>query len=172
VPSPKAAHHRDLLRPLFFGTAEPAAAERSHGVRQFGPIPFLNGGLFEPHPLERVLHGDIPNALWRDRSTVCSSGFTSWLPRERARRIAPDMLGKVFEGVMAPDARRASGTYYTPAALVRSLLDAALTAYIAGGQAARSPLRSAGSPSASHRRWRCSSSVTLLDPAAGSGRSC
>jgi Eco57I restriction-modification methylase len=162
--------HRDLLRPLFFGTLNRPAAERSHGVRQFGPIPFLNGGLFEPHPLERVLHGDIPNALWRDAFDRLFERF-HFVVAEGGEPggIAPDMLGKVFEGVMAPDARRASGTYYTPAALVGSLLDAALTAYIAG--------RSGCSESVAERRLAerepsavaLLESVTLLDPAAGSG---
>jgi hypothetical protein len=43
--------HRDLLRPLFFGTLNRPAHQRSRTALDFGPIPFLNGGLFEPHPL-------------------------------------------------------------------------------------------------------------------------
>ena len=58
--------HRDLLRPLFFGTLNRPVHARSAAARRFGAIPFLNGGLFEPHPLERQWHVDIPNAVWRD----------------------------------------------------------------------------------------------------------
>jgi hypothetical protein len=162
--------HRDLLRPLFFGTLNRPAAERSRGVRQFGPIPFLNGGLFEPHPLERAFRGDLPNALWRDAFDRLFERF-HFIVAEGGEPggIAPDMLGRVFEGVMAPEARHASGTYYTPAALVRSLLDAALSAYVAG--------RAGCSESAAERRLAeheptavaLLESVTLLDPAAGSG---
>ena len=45
--------HATLFRPLFFGTLNRAPAARGR-ARQFGRIPFLNGGLFEPHPLERA----------------------------------------------------------------------------------------------------------------------
>ena len=124
--------HRDLLRPLFFGTLNRAPADRGRCAAAFGAVPFLNGGLFEPHPLERRLRHDIPNAVWRDAFDRLFERF-HFVVTERgaAGGIAPDMLGRVFEGVMAPDMRRASGTYYTPAALVRSILDAALTALAA-----------------------------------------
>jgi hypothetical protein len=40
------------------------------------------------------------------------------------------MLGRVFEGVMDPAERRASGSYYTPAALVREIVRAGLAAIL------------------------------------------
>ena len=54
--------HRDLLRPLFFGTLNRPAPERGRVATSFGAIPFLNGGLFEPHPIERRLRCDVPNS--------------------------------------------------------------------------------------------------------------
>src|SRR5690606_34401152 len=39
---------RHLFDPLFFGTLNRPRPERSAGVRGFGAIPFLNGGLFQP----------------------------------------------------------------------------------------------------------------------------
>src|SRR5216117_4012607 len=42
------------------------------------------------------------------------------------------MLGRVFEGVMDPDERRTSGSFYTPAALVRELVRAGLEAALVG----------------------------------------
>ncbi len=162
--------HRDLLRPLFFGTLNRPPAERSRGPAAFGAVPFLNGGLFEPHPLERRLRGDIPNAVWRDAFDGLFERY-HFVVSERGEGggIAPDMLGRVFEGVMAPDERRASGTYYTPAALVRSVLDAALVALVAGR---------AGCPETEAERRlqdpdravvRMLADIRLLDPAAGSG---
>ena len=123
--------HRDLLRPLFFGTLNRPASERSRGALALGSIPFLNGGLFEPHPLERRLRRDIPNELWRDAFDGLFERFHFTLEADERGGVAPDMLGRVFEGVMAPDERRASGTYYTPAALVRELLDQALIPLVA-----------------------------------------
>jgi hypothetical protein len=162
--------HRDLLRPLFFGTLNRARAERSRTAARFGAIPFLNGGLFEPHPLERSLRGDIPNPLWRDAFDELFERF-HFVVSERGNvgGIAPDMLGRVFEGVMAPDARRASGTYYTPAALVSSVIDAALVALVAGRTGVRESEaeRRLEDRDPSVISWL--DRVTILDPAAGSG---
>jgi len=161
--------HRDLLRPLFFGTLNRPATERSRGPLALGSIPFLNGGLFEPHPLERRLRRDIPNDLWRDAFDGLFERFHFTLEPDERGGVAPDMLGRVFEGVMAPDERRASGTYYTPAALVRELLDQALIPLVAdrlGCSEAEAEQRLAeGEPSA----WRTVRALRVLDPAVGSG---
>ena len=123
--------HRDLLRPLFFGTLNRPWDLRSRAAKSFGPIPFLNGGLFEPHPLERRFRADIPNTLWRETFDRLFERFHFTVYEgSRHAGVAPDMLGRVFEGVMAPDVRHASGTFYTPASLVGSVLDASLIALI------------------------------------------
>jgi hypothetical protein len=102
--------HRDLLRPLFFGTLNRPASERSRGALALGSIPFLNGGLFEPHPLERRLRRDIPNELWRDAFDGLFERFHFTLEAGERSGVAPDMLGRVFEGVMASAGRRAPTT--------------------------------------------------------------
>ncbi|HSE52852.1 MAG TPA: hypothetical protein VLB00_11745, partial [Gemmatimonadales bacterium] len=58
--------HRDLLRPLFFGTLNRPADQRSALARRYGAVPFLNGGLFEPHPLERRWRVTVPTPVVRD----------------------------------------------------------------------------------------------------------
>ena len=161
--------HRDLLRPLFFGTLNRPRGARGRTAAAFGPIPFLNGGLFEPHPLERRFRADIPNALWRDAFDRLFERFHFAVAERSGGGVAPDMLGRVFEGVMAPEARRASGTFYTPASLVAAVLDAAMVALLAG--------RLKCSESEAERRFqdgepaaaRILQSITLLDPAVGSG---
>jgi hypothetical protein len=161
--------HRDLFRPLFFGTLNRPAAMRGR-ARSFGRIPFLNGGLFEPHPLERDWRGDIPNAVWRDAFDRVFERFHFVVRESDAPgAIAPDMLGRVFEGLMAPEARHASGAFYTPARLVRRLVDAALEAWLGArlgwpeDQVRAALLR----PGPDLRR--ALASITILDPAAGSG---
>lgn len=161
--------HRDLLRPLFFGTLNRPAAERSRAARAFGAVPFLNGGLFEPHPLERSLRGDIPNHIWRDAFDGLFERFHFVVSEQDEGGIAPDMLGRVFEGVMAPSARRASGSYYTPAALVRTMLDAAITAHVAGRLGCSDAEAERRLGDRDRRAARLLDGVTLLDPAAGSG---
>jgi hypothetical protein len=162
--------HRDLLRPLFFGTLNRPRAGRSRLALQFGGVPFLNGGLFEPHPLERRCGADIPNVVWCDAFDQLFERFHFTVSERKPRgSVAPDMLGRVFEGVMAPDVRRASGTFYTPSSLVERILDAALIALLAK--------RLKCSEAQAERRLRdpdnavvdALSRITLLDPAAGSG---
>jgi hypothetical protein len=95
--------HRDLLRPLFFGTLNRPATERTRLARDFGRIPFLNGGLFEPHPLERRWRTVLPNGLWRGVFDDLFERFRFDADESgRPGVIAPDMLGRVFEGVMEP----------------------------------------------------------------------
>jgi hypothetical protein len=162
--------HRDLLRPLFFGTLNRPRAERSSLALQFGSIPFLNGGLFEPNPLERRCKADIPNIVWCAAFDQLFERFHFTVSERMPRgSVAPDMLGRVFEGVMAPNLRRASGTFYTPASLVERILDTALIALLAKRlrcsetQAERrlSDPDAATATALSH--------IALLDPAAGSG---
>jgi hypothetical protein len=161
--------HRDLLRPLFFGTLNRPRVSRSRAAAAFGSIPFLNGGLFEPHPLERRFRADIPNALWRDAFDGLFERFHFTVAERDGRGVAPDMLGRVFEGVMSPKVRRASGTFYTPASLVSAVLDAALVALIADrlkcGEAAAE--RRLGDPDPETTAFL--TSITILDPAVGSG---
>lgn len=162
--------HRDLLRPLFFGTLNRPKAVRSRTAAAFGAIPFLNGGLFEPHLLERRFRADVPNEVWRDAFDRLFERFHFTVTeRDRHGGVAPDMLGRVFEGAMAPEARRASGTFYTPAALVRTLMDGALIALLArrldcGESQAERRLHDPDIASS-----RVLASLTLLDPAVGSG---
>jgi N-6 DNA Methylase len=162
--------HRDLLRPLFFGTLNCPRDQRSRLALGFGAIPFLNGGLFEPHPLERQCKADIPNVLWCTAFDNVFERFHFTVSENTlGQSVAPDMLGRVFEGVMAPEARRASGTFYTPAYLVQRILDSALIAFLA--------IRLKCSESTAQQRLedpdvaaqRLLAKITLLDPAAGSG---
>lgn len=162
--------HRDLLRPLFFGTLNRPAAQRTGAARSFGAVPFLNGGLFEPHPLEQQYHRDIPNALWRDAFDRLFERFHFTITeRNDPGAVAPDMLGRVFEGVMDPDIRRSTGTFYTPAALVDRIVDAGLVAYLARrlGCSDRDAEQRLQKPDAD--ALAVLETITILDPAVGSG---
>jgi len=162
--------HRDLLRPLFFGTLNRPAVQRGKTAAGFGAVPFLNGGLFEPHALERRLQGDIPNDIWRDAFDRLFERFHFTVSeRPGDGSVAPDMLGRVFEGVMAPDQRRASGTYYTPAALVHRLLDAGLVALVASRLRCGQGEAERRIENGERKALRLLDGITLLDPAAGSG---
>ncbi|MBI3081793.1 MAG: hypothetical protein HYY94_02560 [Gemmatimonadetes bacterium] len=119
--------HRDVLHPLFFGTLNRPPAERSRRLH-LGRIPYLNGGLFEPHPVERRLGAvRFSNDLWRETFDGVFERFRFCVREaDEVTAVAPDMLGRVFERVMDDGERHATGTFYTPESVVRQMVDAAL----------------------------------------------
>ena len=127
--------HERFLRPLFFGTLNTPVSQRSAAAREFGAVPFLNGGLFSPTRLEQqrrtVTFSDdaivalIGNLLDRYRFTAREDSST-W--SEAA--VDPEMLGRAFECLMASDERRRSGSFYTPPGLVQQTVRDALHAAI------------------------------------------
>jgi len=161
--------HRDLLNPLFFGTLNRPYATRSRLARRFGPLPFLNGGLFEPHPLERRWSPTLPTPVLRDAFDALFERFHFTLGTPSGESIAPDMLGRVFEGVMEPEERHATGSYYTPAALVEAILREALALWLERRARLTGPeaRRRIDDPDLETRQ--AFREIRLLDPAVGSG---
>jgi hypothetical protein len=169
-------HHR-LLRPLFFGTLNTPLRHRSPAARDFGDVPFLNGGLFSPTPLERARRGFrftddalvalIGDLLDRYRFTAHEDS-TSW--SEAA--VDPEMLGRAFESLMASDERRKSGAFYTPPPLVDETVRDALCAAIPDLEPGA--LRDETAPldlgdDARARVLAAIDGLRMLDPACGSG---
>jgi len=163
---------RHVFDPLCFGALNRPAAERSSAARALGALPFLNGGLFEPTALERR-HGPArwSNLDWRDAFDDLFERFHfSAREEESGDAIAPDMLGRVFEGVMDPTERRTSGSYYTPAALVREIVRAGLASVLE---------HRLGLTAGAAERWIYEGdapdlrpdvgNIVVLDPAVGSG---
>jgi hypothetical protein len=68
--------------------------------------------------------------------------------------VDPEMLGKVFESLMAADERAASGSFYTPKEIVDVLVERAIAEWLG-----RTPTAAS----------RSSRGITVLDPACGSG---
>ena len=165
--------HRQVFDPLCFGALNRPASGRSGAARALGRLPFLNGGLFEPTALERR-EGPVrwSNADWRDAFDGLFERF-HFSARETddvGQCVAPDMLGRVFEGVMDPAERRASGSYYTPASLVREIVRAGLAAILVhrfglAPMAAERWMHHGDPPDAQPDLRR----VAVLDPAVGSG---
>ena len=117
------SYHRRVLRPLFFGTLNTPVSARAPAARAFGAVPFLNGGLFAPAPLERRW----PTVQLSDASLGRAFGELFARYRFTAREdsdawseaaIDPEMLGKAFESLMCSSERRTSGAFYTPQSLV------------------------------------------------------
>ena len=161
-------YHRRVLSPLFFGTLNTPPRARAPRARAFGRIPFLNGGLFARTIAERRVHtlvfpDDALGALYAEvfahyRFTAREES-TAWT--EVA--IDPEMLGKAFESLMTAPARRASGSFYTPFALVERVASLGLDHLLAARTGAPD------GPEQLAVRRRELEQLTILDPACGSG---
>ncbi|HEV7764919.1 MAG TPA: N-6 DNA methylase [Thermoanaerobaculia bacterium] len=144
----------DVLLPLFFGCLNTPQRERSLSARRLGRVPYLNGGLFEPSPFEqrhRDLH--LPNELMRRVLEGVFEKFDFRLDEtdSAGTHVDPEMLGKVFESLMAADERAASGSFYTPKEIVDVLVERAIAEWLGDGPVEKL------------------AQITILDPACGSG---
>lgn len=174
--------HQRLLRPLFFGTLNTPTRRRAPEARKFGAVPFLNGGLFSPTPLERrhrtrhfsddAITYLVTAVIDRYRFTAREDS-TSW--SEAA--VDPEMLGRAFEGLMAADERRRSGSFYTPPHLVSDTVRHALRIVFADMPALlplldMAPAAPMGTAIDDAQRSTLRDRLTqqrILDPACGSG---
>lgn len=161
----------DLLAPLFFGTLNRPVARRTAGARRFGRIPFLNGGLFERHPLEVAhRHWPVPITEWHELLGALVEQIEVSLDEGGpGGAVTPDMLGRILEGLMDPEERSSHGVFYTPPRLVDRLVRTALESHLA---------RRTGTPvDRLHEMMvtdtpsvrRLFGSLRILDPAVGSG---
>lgn len=108
--------YRCFLCPLFFrGFAEPRTdGNRAALRREFGDVPYLNGGLFARHQLEQQYgHAlDVADAAFEKLFEF----FDEWewhldeRPMRSGREINPDVLGYIFEKFVN---QKQMGAYYT-----------------------------------------------------------
>lgn len=177
--------YRSVLRTLFFGVLNRRPERRTARALALGELPYLNGGLFEQHRLEQgrrsldladdVVVTVFDSLLEKYRFTTADAAATG--DDSMGAGIDPEMLGRIFEGLMPGDRRSRTGTFYTPVATVDALVVSALGAHLA---------RSAGvTPATVHAVLRgersdasdrdlralasASADVRILDPACGSG---
>ncbi|MFW6078625.1 MAG: Eco57I restriction-modification methylase domain-containing protein [Gemmatimonadota bacterium] len=180
---------RAVLVPLFFGALNTRPEKRSAAARRLGPLPYLNGGLFERHPLERRFPElDLADGVTGEvfDRLLERYRFTTREPADAAAAaegtgdvgIDPETLGRVFEELMAPERRGATGTFYTPVSIVDRLVRETLVTHLAGpGGRDRERVarlvergRADGVPAATRARIaRAVDGVRVIDPACGSG---
>ena len=107
--------YRNFLKQLFSDCLDkPVAARSDYFVRKYGRIPYLNGGMFSMHQIEKENKDiDIPDKVfeqlfaffdqwhWHLDNRITASG----------RDINPDVLGYIFEQYI--NDRAQMGAYYT-----------------------------------------------------------
>jgi hypothetical protein len=108
--------YRAFLLKLFHGgLATPANARDADTARMLGSIPYLNGGLFEPHALEADGNDiQIADAAFEDVFAFFDQYEwtldTRAIERADGREINPDVLGHIFEKYIN---QKQMGAYYT-----------------------------------------------------------
>jgi len=154
-------YQKRVLEPLFFGTLNAKVRSRSLRAREFGRIPFLNGGLFSRSHLEKRCRpsmfpdesiGEAFGSLFSHYRFSGREETVNWSDAS----IDPEILGKAFEALMVADDRKKSGAFYTPQDLVERLTSGALASALRDVVSESTPLETV-------RR------IKLLDPACGSG---
>ena len=143
----KKDYYHAILEKLFFEALNTKLGDRKDFVKQNGykDIPFLNGGLFEPHD------EDFYKPTYTDRLSIPDE----WLKRffeilemynftidentsvDVELSVDPEMLGRIFENLLAeinPEtgetARKSTGSYYTPRPIVEYMVDESLKQYL------------------------------------------
>lgn len=172
--------YRSVIQPLFFSALNTPEDERDPKSTLLQGIPFLNGGLFDPSPVE-LAHSRID---WPDRTFELlleevferyQFALSEGAEDDEDRVIDPEMLGKVFEGLMFQDARHRSGAYYTPRHVVREMVAEVFAAHLkdrAGLSESRVHEILSGATLSLDERDLIRDALedlTILDPAVGTG---
>src|SRR3972149_5124095 len=146
-------YHR-FLEPLFFQVLNTPQGSRNDCFKKdfWNKIPFLNGGLFEPHqydfymPTEPFGHSrhintlKIPDEWFLDLFEIFELyNFTidESTTIDVDISVDPEMLGRIFENLLAEinpqtgkTARKSTGSYYTPRPIVEYMVDESLKQYL------------------------------------------
>jgi 23S rRNA G2445 N2-methylase RlmL len=145
----KEKYYHMVLERLFFEVMNKPINNRKPEVSVYVPkhsqIPFLNGGLFEPHNHD-LYNGQpnwnlkIPDDWFTDFFEILERyNFTidenSTVDAEVS--VDPEMMGRIFENLLATvnpetkkSARKATGSYYTPRVIVDYMVEQSLKRYL------------------------------------------
>ena len=115
------SYYREFLCPLFFQGFARKKEERLAAVNKLlGEIPYLNGGLFQQHEIERLHEKTIVIADKAFQKLFDFFKEWNWHLDEREghndREINPDVLGYIFEKYInykEKEAQKEKGAYYT-----------------------------------------------------------
>lgn len=141
-----ASYYHSVLEPLFFEIMnKPIKDRKTVDVPEANMVPFLNGGLFEPHSNDYYQNMPnyglkIPDKWFIEFLTILEQyNFTidenSTVDADVS--VDPEMLGRIFENLLAEvdpytgeTARKATGSYYTPRSIVDYMVEQSLKQYL------------------------------------------
>ena len=138
--SEKSNYLESVLEPLFFGVLNTKSEDRKilfenenwdlSLLKEWGNIPYLNGGLFEKDELDKKTVV-FPENLFSDLFDFFSQyNFTidENDPNDSEVGIDPEMLGKIFENLLEDN--KDKGAFYTPKEIVQYMCRESLIAYL------------------------------------------
>jgi hypothetical protein len=147
-------YYHSLLEPLFFQVLNTPIEKRNKSVRHsfWNNVPFLNGGLFEPHLYDyyEIYYESgfskyintlkVPDSWFLDLFKIFEIyNFTidESTSIDIDISVDPEMLGRIFENLLAEinpqtgeTARKSTGSYYTPRPIVEYMVDESLKQYL------------------------------------------
>jgi len=140
-------YYAQVLEPLFFETLN---QQRPNSDSRWGKIPYLNGSLFDRdygvgiqdaagrQTPEQIR---LPNSLFDPTDPKSILGFLNGYnftvsedgQGDEDAAVDPEMLGTVFENMLAEEERGQSGTFYTPRGIVRFMCRSVLCRRLSDG---------------------------------------
>lgn len=139
-------YYHSTLEKLFFEVLNTPQEQRHKNILpDADKIPFLNGGLFEPHkddfysgePLYNLVIPDVWFGQFLEILEQYNFTIDENSTVDADVSVDPEMLGRIFENLLAevnPEtgetARKATGSYYTPRTIVDYMVDQSLKQYL------------------------------------------
>lgn len=140
-------YYHNVLEKIFFQVLNRPINQRNPELTNgYGKIPYLNGGLFDPHAEDFYENNQpswnlkIPDGWFSDLFEILETyNFTidENTVMDVDLSIDPEMLGRIFENLLAEinpetgeSARKSTGSYYTPRPIVEYMVDQSLVQYL------------------------------------------
>lgn len=146
-------YYHKILEPIFFEVLnKPIKSRRDpFSLEPFSSIPYLNGGLFSPHDDDFFSYHEGKQQTYHNTVVVPDNWLTEFFSIletynftidentsiDEELSIDPEMLGRIFENLLAEinpetgeSARKSTGSYYTPRAIVDYMVDESLFLYL------------------------------------------
>lgn len=147
------SYYHDKLEPLFFETLNKKKDKRISKCTAglFKDIPFLNGGLFEPHEDDCYELGFLDQSKYFNTLTIPNKWFNDLFEVfetynftidentsiDMDLSVDPEILGRIFENLLASinpetqqSARNMTGSFYTPREIVDYMVTTSLRTYL------------------------------------------
>jgi len=147
-------YYHEILEPIFFEVLNMQVKSRKEDFSKepFSHVPYLNGGLFSPQDDDyyKRTNGDL-QSQFQNTLLISDSWFKDFFQiletynftidentsYDEELSIDPEMLGRIFENLLAEinpetgeSARKSTGSYYTPRAIVNYMVDESLLLYL------------------------------------------